>query len=82
MAKGAIREIGSIKGVFALGVSTMDNRTTVRVETQYGATDHRHLGQLVTYASQLGAGADVWIAEIIHPNTSQQSIFSIRMAVE
>jgi len=32
MTKGAIREIGSIEGVFALGVSTMDNRTTLRRE--------------------------------------------------
>lgn len=141
MTKGASREIGSIEGVLALRVSTMDNRTTVRseedqldlgtihpvslrelwageatdftpwlaknldvlgaqigidieldstetavgdfpaditardistnklvvVENQYGATDHRHPEQIITYASELGAGAVVWIAETIRP---------------
>lgn len=37
----------------------------VVIENQYGGTDHKHLGQLITYASVLGAGAVVWIAESI-----------------
>ncbi|MCC4588358.1 DUF4268 domain-containing protein [Xanthomonas melonis] len=35
------------------------------IENQFGATDHKHLGQLITYASYLGAGVVVWIAESI-----------------
>jgi hypothetical protein len=42
------------------------NRLVV-IENQFGATDHRHLGQLITYSSVLGAGAVVWIAESIRP---------------
>jgi hypothetical protein len=42
------------------------NRLVV-IENQYGGTDHKHLGQLITYSSVLGAGAVVWIAEAIRP---------------
>ncbi|MCB4768218.1 DUF4268 domain-containing protein [Ancylobacter sp. Lp-2] len=36
----------------------------VIVENQFGSTDHRHLGQLITYvASQPGPATVVWIAE-------------------
>jgi len=37
----------------------------VVIENQFGSTDHRHLGQLLTYSSGLGAGVVVWIAETI-----------------
>lgn len=39
----------------------------VVIENQYGWTDHRHLGQIITYASVLGAGVVVWIAENVRP---------------
>jgi hypothetical protein len=42
------------------------NRTVV-IENQFGATDHKHLGQIITYSSVLGAGVVVWIAETIRP---------------
>jgi hypothetical protein len=42
------------------------NRVVV-IENQYGGTDHKHLGQIITYASVLAAGAVVWIAESIRP---------------
>ena len=39
----------------------------VVIENQFGNTDHRHLGQLLTYSSVLGAAVVVWIAETIRP---------------
>lgn len=39
----------------------------VLIENQYGQTDHKHLGQLITYASVLDAADVVWIAEKIRP---------------
>jgi len=35
----------------------------VAIENQYGVADHRHLGQLLTYASGVGADVLVWVAE-------------------
>lgn len=35
----------------------------VAIENQYGTTDHRHLGQLVTYLAQQEQGHAVWIVE-------------------
>lgn len=48
--------------IVALDIST--NRRIV-IENQFGATDHRHLGQIITYASALNANAVVWLAERI-----------------
>ncbi len=36
---------------------------TVAIENQYGNGDHRHLGQLLTYASGVGADVLIWLAE-------------------
>lgn len=54
-------------GDFAADIVARDASTNklVVIENQYGTTDHRHLGQLLTYSSTLGAGAVVWIAESI-----------------
>lgn len=48
--------------ILARDVST--NKLVV-IENQYGSTDHRHLGQILTYASMLGAQTVIWIAEAI-----------------
>ena len=53
----------------SLPISLRDLSTNklIVIENQYGGTDHKHLGQIITYASVLGAGAVVWIAETIRP---------------
>ena len=33
------------------------------IETQYGATDHKHLGQVVTYAAGANADILIWVVE-------------------
>jgi hypothetical protein len=56
-------------GDFSADIVARDLSTNklVVIENQYGGTDHKHLGQIITYASVLGAGAVVWIAETIRP---------------
>ncbi len=41
---------------------TADGRI-VAIENQYGTSDHSHLGQVITYASGVGADVVIWIAE-------------------
>jgi hypothetical protein len=54
-------------GDFSADIVARDLSTNklVVIENQYGGTDHKHLGQLITYASVLVAGAVVWMAESI-----------------
>src|SRR4051794_36515632 len=41
----------------------------VIIENQYGRTDHKHLGQILTYLAGIeGAQTVVWIAETIQPD--------------
>ncbi len=35
----------------------------IAIENQYGATDHKHLGQLITYMAGINAEVVVWLAE-------------------
>ncbi|MBR0836458.1 DUF4268 domain-containing protein [Bradyrhizobium manausense] len=62
-----LESIEAAAGDFAADIIATDLSTSRRVviENQFGNTDHRHLGQLITYASVLGAGTVVWIAETI-----------------
>lgn len=52
-------------GAYSLDIQARDLRTDhlVVIENQFGATDHKHLGQLITYAGGLEASIVVWIAE-------------------
>ncbi|MET4261339.1 hypothetical protein ABIC09_006306 [Bradyrhizobium sp. S3.12.5] len=62
-----LETIEAAAGDFAADIIARDLSTSHRVviENQFGNTDHRHLGQLITYASVLAAGTVVWIAETI-----------------
>lgn len=56
-------------GDFSADIIARDLSTNklVVIENQFGATDHKHLGQIITYSSVLNAGMVVWIAETIRP---------------
>lgn len=62
-----LESVEAAAGDFAADIVARDLSTNRRVviENQFGSTDHRHLGQILTYSSVLGAGAVVWIAEVI-----------------
>ena len=64
-----LESIETSAGDFSADIVARDLSTNrlVVIENQYGGTDHKHLGQLITYASVLGAGAVVWIAETLRP---------------
>lgn len=51
--------------------SDLDGEIRVAIENQYGATDHRHLGQLLTYAAHAASGGGrvlaVWVTEEVRP---------------
>lgn len=52
-------------GDFAADIVAKDvsrNRLTV-IENQFGQTDHKHLGQIITYAAGLNSGTVIWISE-------------------
>jgi Domain of unknown function (DUF4268) len=54
-------------GDFSADIIANDLSTNhvVVIENQFGNTDHKHLGQILTYSSVLGASVVVWIAETI-----------------
>lgn len=56
-------------GDFSADIVAQDisNNSKVVIENQFGSSDHRHLGQIITYASSLGASTVVWIAETLRP---------------
>lgn len=56
-------------GDFSADIIARDLSTgrLVVIENQFGQTDHRHLGQIITYAAGLRANTVVWIAETIRP---------------
>lgn len=56
--------------------------TPILIEAQYGLTDHRHLGQLITYAAHHGAKKLVWVAEGIRREHFRAVNYINEMAVE
>ena len=65
-------------GDFSADIVAKDVSTNRRVviENQFGLTDHRHLGQILTYSSVLNASVVVWIAETIRQEHKQAIDFS------
>ena len=59
-------EVGVIEkrlDILASGVDEDGNERPVIIENQYGISNHRHLGQLVTYLAQQERGLAVWVVE-------------------
>ena len=59
------REVAA--GDFSIDLVAETNFGDVVIENQFGRTDHRHLGQLVTYLSQRDVERAIWIAEKARP---------------
>ena len=49
--------------ILASGTDGDGEAIPVIIENQYGITDHRHLGQIITYLAQQQHGLAIWIAE-------------------
>ena len=64
-----LEKVEASAGDFSVDIRARDLSTghLVVIENQFGNTDHRHLGQLLTYSSVLGAAVVVWISETIRP---------------
>ena len=60
-----LQEVEADAGGFSADIVARDISTNkiVIIENQFGTTDHKHLGQIITYASVLGASTVIWIAE-------------------
>jgi hypothetical protein len=59
-------EVGVIEkrlDILATGVDEDGNERPVVIENQYGISNHRHLGQVVTYLAQQERGLAVWVVE-------------------
>ena len=63
---GAARETPAGKIRADLLCRDLDTETVIVIEAQLGSSDHRHLGQLLTYAVAFRARAVVWLATRFH----------------
>lgn len=54
-------------GDFKVDILCSDDDGEIIIENQLEPTDHRHLGQIVTYAAGVGAKKVVWVAESFRP---------------
>ena len=59
-----------LDGTYTCDVVARERQTghTVVIENQLGASDHRHLGQVLTYAAGAGAQIVVWVAARLVPD--------------
>ena len=53
--------------ILATGTDSDGRELVVVIENQYGETDHKHLGQLVTYLAPHDRGYAVWVTEDYSP---------------
>ncbi len=53
--------------ILATGTDSDGRELAVVIENQYGETDHKHLGQLVTYLAPHERGYAVWVTEDYSP---------------
>lgn len=49
--------------ILAIANPTPDESIKVAIENQFGRSDHRHLGQILSYAASLDAKILIWVAE-------------------
>ncbi|KXK04055.1 MAG: hypothetical protein NBKEAIPA_01342 [Nitrospirae bacterium] len=54
-------------GDFKLDILCSDGDQQVIIENQLDETDHKHLGQILSYAAGVGANKVVWLAESFRP---------------
>ena len=54
-------------GDFTLDILCTDGEQNVIIENQLAETDHKHLGQILTYAAGIGARTVIWVAESFRP---------------
>ena len=59
------REVGA--GAFSIDLVAETNFGDVVIENQFGTSDHRHLGQLVTYLSYREVQRAIWVVEAARP---------------
>lgn len=59
-----LQDTESAVGEFSLDILARGNRGLVAIENQLGRSDHRHLGQLLTYTVGRDACDAVWIASM------------------
>jgi hypothetical protein len=62
-------------GVFSADLLCKDTSSDsiVLIENQLEKTDHRHLGQILTYAAGLDAATLVWVASTFTEDTARRS---------
>ena len=80
-------------GDFKLDILCTDDQGEVIIENQLEPTDHKHLGQLLTYAAGIEANKVIWVAESFRPEhiaaleflnhntTSTLSFFAVEIAL-
>lgn len=54
-------------GDFKLDILCTDGDQKVIIENQLAETDHKHLGQILSYAAGVGAHKVIWVAESFRP---------------